>query len=871
MSNHSRAKGSPVAHTLFVVSHTHWDREWYLPFQDFRALLVQLMDKLLDILAHNPGYRHFTLDGQTITLEDYLAIRPGRREELKRHVQEGRILIGPWYVLPDEFLVSPEALIRNLMLGHRLARGLGGVMKVGYTPDPFGHIGQLPQIFRGFGIDTAVLERGLADEGTELRWEAPDGSQVLLIYLRDGYDNAAHLPVDDHSALLEKVKSLKESQAPHSATGHVLLMNGTDHMEPQPGLPTALERLEGELSDDQIVHGTLPSYIRSVRQALGDRQLPTVQGELRGSKRFHLLPGVLSTRMYIKQRNHACQTLLEKWAEPFTAFAQLVGPSKSDLQARIWQAWRCLLENHAHDSICGCSIDQVHREMMTRFSRSEQIAEKVTRESLEAITRSIDTSVGALGSKQAGTPIVVFNPLGRPRTDIVELSIELPKRFVVEDASGQRTAHQIVEQGDERTLLFLAQDVPGHGYKTFFITSAKEAQQLTSMLQSAIENQHYRLEVEPADGTLAVTDKATGAVYEGLNRFVDGGDRGDEYNYCTPDVDSLISAPSRPPDIALVEAGPVRRTLEVRLNYRLPTGLAEDRRSRCSDETEVLITSRISLYPQVRRIDIQTTVQNSARDHRLRVHFPTSLPVETSFAESAFDVVERPISLPANTADWVEQPVPTHPQAGFVDLSDGPLGLMIANRGLPEYEALQEGNGTTVSLTLLRCVGWLSRDDLACRRGPAGPQLETPEAQCLGTHSFAYAVIPHAGDWRTSCHEAHGFSAPLHGIATDVHLGPLCWEGSFLQLSPCSLVVSAIKAPAEGEVLILRFWNTEDREVEAEVNLSVPFNRVGLVNLNEEDRIELKTEGERKVSLHVRAKGIATLKFDLERGEGRQG
>ena len=166
--------------TLHVVSHTHWDREWYLTFQQFRFRLTRLVEALLEILGSDPGYRHFTLDGQAAVLEDVVDVRPDLEEPLRRHVREGRILIGPWFVLPDEFLVSPEALVRNLLLGDRICRAWGAKMDVGYLPDPFGHISQLPQLLRGFGIETAVFARGAGDMPVEFRWAAPDGTPVLV-------------------------------------------------------------------------------------------------------------------------------------------------------------------------------------------------------------------------------------------------------------------------------------------------------------------------------------------------------------------------------------------------------------------------------------------------------------------------------------------------------------------------------------------------------------------------------------------------------------------------------------------------------------------------------------------------------------------
>jgi mannosylglycerate hydrolase len=197
--------------TLHLISHTHWDREWYLPYQEFRLKLVLLIDRLLAILQADPNYRTFLLDGQTIVLDDYLELRPERAGELKELIQAGRLQIGPWHILPDEFLVSPEATIRNLLQGERTASRFGKRMPVGYIPDPFGHIAQMPQILLGFEIETACVQRGLADEPCEFWWQAPDGSRVLMAYLRDGYGNAAGLPVDQPERFVEQVTRLGDS------------------------------------------------------------------------------------------------------------------------------------------------------------------------------------------------------------------------------------------------------------------------------------------------------------------------------------------------------------------------------------------------------------------------------------------------------------------------------------------------------------------------------------------------------------------------------------------------------------------------------------------------------------------------------------
>lgn len=854
-----------MPHTLTLVSHTHWDREWYQPFQEYRIRLVQLLDRLLDLLARDPDYRHFTLDGQTIVLQDYLEIRPEQKETLRRHVQEGRLLVGPWHVLPDEFLVSPEATIRNLMLGDRVAQRFGARMPVGYVPDPFGHIGQLPQILRGFGLDVAVLWRGVGQAPNEFLWAAPDGSTVLVIHLRDGYGNAAHLP-DDEDSFVACLQDIVAALAPHAATPHLLAMNGTDHQEPNANLARLIAAARARLPDVELRHGTLPQFIAAVRAAAPTLKLR--RGEMRSSQRANLLPGVLSTRIWIKQRNARCETLLEKWAEPFSALAAQHGletPTR-DLPALTWQAWRILIQNHPHDSICGCSVDAVHKEMDVRFDSVEQIGEEVTRQSLAAIAQAVDATA------LPGAPLVVFNPIAGPRSDVVTAQINLPPLPVVEavDERGVVAPVQVIARQTDgvAALRFVAGDVPGHGYKTFAIRAHKAAPPpVARELEGGqptgyrIANEFYTVEADPATGALTVTDKTSGAIWRGLHRFVDGGDRGDEYNYCPPERDLLVTAPAAPPAVRWIESGPVCQTLEIAQTYRAPAGLTADRAGRSDELVDLPLTSRVSLSPGVRRLDCVTTVENRAGDHRLRLHFPTPVRSHVSHAEGHFDIVARPLMLPRRTEGWAEQPAPTHPQRTFVDVSDGRFGLMIANRGLPEYEVIPGDGGATVALTLLRCVGWLSRDDLPCRRGHAGPGRPTPGAQCLGQHVFEYALIPHSGGWENAIAQARAFNAPLRAVAVPGGDGPLPASLSFLQAEPPAFVLSAVKQAEDGGGLIVRGYNVDNQPHTVTLRLARPCRRAVRVNLNEEPQEELPAGGH-TVRFTARAGQIVTLKLE---------
>ena len=227
---------------IHVISHTHWDREWYLTHEQFRFRLVALIDRLLDLLDADPSYKYFHLDGQTIVLEDYLEIRPEQETRLRTAIADGRILIGPWYVMPDEFLVSGESLVRNLLRGHRISREFGTPMPVGYLPDLFGHVGQMPQIWRQFGFDNTILWRGFGGASAEYWWDAPDGSRLLMMHLPpEGYCNATRI-VFDPEAMMARAKEKVDFERGRTRTGQALLMNGVDHVEPHTAIPTLIEQ-----------------------------------------------------------------------------------------------------------------------------------------------------------------------------------------------------------------------------------------------------------------------------------------------------------------------------------------------------------------------------------------------------------------------------------------------------------------------------------------------------------------------------------------------------------------------------------------------------------------------------------------------------
>jgi alpha-mannosidase len=379
-----------------------------------------------------------------------------------------------------------------------------------------------------------------------------------------------------------------------------------------------------------------------------------------------------------------------------------------------------------------------------------------------------------------------------------------------------------------------------------------------------LENEWLRVEADPQDGTLRVTDKATWRTLSGLNRVQDGGDRGDEYNYCPPAQDTLVTRPVEPPTITCRDEGPFGQVMAITARYALPAALADDRDARAPETVELPVTTTVRLVPGVRRVDVHTALDNRAQDHRLRVLFPAGVAADRAIVDGHFDRLERGPVAVTDTQGWAEQPTPTAAQRVFSAVERDGVGLMVAARGLPEYEHITGANGSTLALTLLRSVGWLSRDDLACRPRHAGPGRPTPGAQCTGPASYDYSLIPFGGEsfgLDEAAHAAFAFAAPLRAAASEAAQGPLPPELRFVALEPAAWVLTALKPAESGEGIVVRFYNSSAAAVSGRVEFGLPVDEVTPVNLLEEpvDLPGMRAEG-CAVWLDVPGKRIVTLR-----------
>ncbi len=862
---------------LYLIPTTHWDREWYFTFQRFRQRLVKMMDELLEIMEKNLEFKYFVLDGQVIPLYDYLEIKPENEKRIRRLVKERRLLIGPFFILPDEFLISGESHIRNLLIGYLKGERFGEVMKFGYIPDPFGHISQMPQVLRGFGIEGAYFMRGRSyDKPMEFYWEAPDGSRVLCV--NQNYCCASHLP-EEEKAFRRRVRDILEGFLPRMKTPLLVLNNGCDHLFPQEKMPEMIKKFNKKEKSLKIFFSNFEEFFKDLKEKVEENgiKLPIEKGEMRENLNHaeFLLYGILSTRIYLKQENFKCERELEKYAEPLSTFLYSFGEKYPE--NFLEKSWEWLIKNHPHDSISGCSVDEVHEQMLTRFSWSQEIAESVRRKAFNAIAKRINTQF----LKEREKAIIFYNPTQWEVKESVITEIDIPEmeRIGFRTPKGKEIPWLLLDK-EEKTLfeereedigirskkgkrykVALKMDkIPPFGYNTLVITSKDN--KLFPIQGKAdpycMENEYLKIKFN-RNGSFDLISKETGVEFHKLHIFEDSGDAGDEYNWSPPQKDSVYTTEKLPAKIEVVQENPIIKVRKVVWRFSLPVSLRKNRKGRSKRLKKCVLTSTIMLRSGSKRVEVETEIFNKVKDHRLRVSFQSGEKVNFSFAEGQFDVVRRGVSVHVGK-DYVELPPTTHPQQNFVYIEGGKKRLTIINEGLPEYEVTPNGK---IYLTLLRGVGWLSREDLLSRAGNAGPSLETPGAQMLGKWNFKYAIF---GEDKasslspyTSYHASHLSNFPPISTYTGKHNGEMPSNFSFFRIiSPDSLIFSCLKKKEKEEGIVLRAFNPLDRNVESRVEFSFPIKKAYIANLKEEIIKPLQIK-DGVLSLKVLPKKIITL------------
>jgi mannosylglycerate hydrolase len=828
---------------IFIVSHTHWDLEWYLSFEEYRHKLLIMMEKLVETLK-NENYKAFHLDAQTALLDSFFELR--KNKEIKRLIKKGKLIIGPFYVQPDELLASGEGLIRNLLIGIEESKKFGKYMKVGYIVDTFGHIPALPRILRGFGIKYFIFARGLGDEADsslEFIWESPDSSQVICYYLPLGYCNLHGLgyeqspytfynfeieniwktrimniyyeePNVNFEKAYERAKSVIEKLKKFTKNDFLLLMNGCDHLIAQSKLPEIIDYFNKK-GEYEFIHCKLEDFFKYLEK--NSKSFNKLKGELRGSKYIPILSGVYSNRVYLKQLNFKALTLmsiLESLSSIYYLF-------KKEKVNEIKYLWELLILNHFHDSIYGSGVDAVHKENEVRFLKAIELATSLIYDLMYKIIQE-----NKLEEKNS---IIVFNPLPFKRKTFVEVWLN---NFDVNDVllfKNKRIVPVILEKEGDKTKVGFFADFSPLSFENIYILKSKKRQKSSNIKigNDFIENYYYIIKYQ--NNIVNIIDKINNLNYK--ISLIDEIDLGDEYNY---EIKGIAFDSSNVASYIATIANNFYAELIQRINLELKEENENPRSEIIKNPCEI----RYRIYEDPNKIEIRMNLANRSKDHRLRLKIETSFEIEKENAETPFYVIERKSFNKIKREDWIEDPEPTKPFFSFVDFIGKNEGIFVITKGLHEYEV--DENRKIVYITLLRAVRYLSRERLSIRRCAAGPIIELKDSQCLRDFVFEIALISHKDDWLTNNlhNEALNYIYPIIALESKHSIK----EFSLFELKNPKIILSSMKVSENGEGIILRFCNYSNNKEKLNLKLSKIFNKYKIYKseLNEKIIKEIK-------------------------------
>ncbi len=696
-----------------------------------------------------------------------------------------------------------------------------------------------------------------------------------MAHLSDAGYSAAYFDDPAPEAIRERWAGVRKRQDARARTDEVLVLSGGDHHWPVPHFAEALALLDGE--GGRVVHSTLGAWAAAFAASAEGRDLPEAVGELRFGYRwaFNVTGGVYSSRMPLKQANAAAQRRLERVLEPLDALATRAGGASQ--RALLRTGWTYLLQNHPHDTVCGCSVDPVHREQASRYEKLAALGNGVEAFAWAAL------APGPEGQPGDTTTVTVFNPSPRVRDAVVTFAVDFyrqdivvglnpdvvpapaldaPEGFVLRDAEGRDVPFEVVAVEEAPALALARYNYPAQsrvtrvtvnadlrglpplGLRTLAVVRAEGVEDPPAAVGAGanwIENDHLRVTVR--GGGFYVTDRATGRTFGPMGHLEDGGDAGDLYNYSPPPDDDVRLSTEAGGTVSS-GASALDARLGLTAGWALPEGLDGDARSTKAIPSPFSTTA--FLGPHDRAVRFETTFVNFARDHRLRVRVETGRQTNTHHADAAFAVLTREQQAYDPAGFAIEVPAAVAPMHRFVTVADDEAGCTLFSDGLPEYELVHDSGGR-LCLTLLRCVGELARDGLAMRPGGRSGWINaTPEAQCLSPHTFRWAFLPHGADVSAELgaiqEAAEAFLLPPVAHPGQGDGAPMDRPG--LALDPPALALSAFKAADDGDGRIVRVYNPTASPIAGTLRFFDAPARVCRAGLDEAPGEALALEGD---------------------------
>lgn len=914
---------------VHVISHSHWDREWYFTTSRSKVYLMEDFAHVLDVLEGDSEFTSYTLDGQSCLLDDYLAWRPQDAERIAKLVKAGRLLVGPWYTQTDQMVISGESIVRNMYYGMKRAEEFGHCMGVAYVPDSFGQAGNMPQIYRQFGLKDLVTWRGISDDmtpGTDFVWKGSDGSKVLATQLRRSYSVGKMMPeAEPEASRFWKERCLDELGG-WASTDNIYMPCGDDQAPIRTSLPQIVRHRNEVDPDNEYLISSPERFMADMREQAHD--LPELEGELLCAKHMRVHRSIFSSRSDLKAMNTQIQNYLVNVVEPLLTLSHQLGFEYPT--GAVESVWKLLFENAAHDSIGSSVVDEVNEDIYMRYKQARDIAVNL----VDLHMRKISTAVA--GARESHT-VTVFNTLPERRSGIAVKRMYIPgEPFELKRADGSSVPYTVLERRDlteyvkkqtinlnlsnridvperidEATVVILATDVPAMGYEQYTIVCGADGERHVES-RDALENEFYRIAVN-RDGSLRITDKRNGRVYEREAVLVENGDDGDSFNYSPPRGDMRVF--STECEAKVVTCGSdVYQQAVISFDMVVPADLEERARGERTAHMPVVLT--VSLAKGSDAIGLKVEVDNREPDsHRLCILFDAQMATKFNYADEQFGCLRRdnvheremacykaslgeagfgPMAWEAGdgvkpAADatpgtWEEPPVSIEPTQSYVALFDEERGLAVYPQGVREYEivdadGLEGGEGNLICLTLFRSYGFMGKEDLLYRPGRASGEttLATPDAQlhkkmtfCLGFATFADTfsevhVSQRAHAFATEI-QAYEYASFLNGrllFSEEEVDGDSPATGTLMTVKG-DLTVSAIKKAEDGNGIIVRLFNGESEgDASATLAFSEPVMNACEVDLREQKIGEVRHDEGAVWTDPIGHAKIVTLRVDF--------
>lgn len=835
-----------MAKQVHVVPHMHWDREWYFTAEESKILLMNNMEEIMSRLENDDDYPTYTLDGQTAILEDYFSIMPQNRERVKRLVEQGRLIIGPWYTQTDEMVVGQESIVRNLLYGHKDCEEFGRVMKIGYLPDSFGQSSQLPMILNGFDINRCMFWRGTSErygtDKTEFYWKSDDGSRVLTQLLPLGYAIGKYLPTD-----FDELKNRCDKYMPvldkGATTDHIIIPNGHDQMPIQKNIYDVLKQLHNVYPEKTFF---LSDYEKVFDELEKSDDFYTVRGEFLDGKYMRVHRSIFSSRADIKSMNTRIENKITNILEPLASMAYALGFEY--YHGYIESIWKDIMKNHAHDSMGCCCSDHVHQDIINRFFTAEEKVDRLITYYKRKITDAMDKQISL-------DKLTVFNLLPYDRHQVVEaqvitrmsafklldenknnVSFEIVKKEIVDAGLIDR---QIVHYGNYNPFvkytIQLHSDIPSMGYMTYFIVENDSLPEENKHEIEKIENKFYEIDFNE-NGTINIFDKIRETRYTEVLKLEDGSDDGDGYDYSPLENDFIVTSDNVKARIDISKEG-YKSVAQISYTLDCPKDLESRKQHKLDSSIDVKFD--IELFDDSPFIKINTTIDNKAKDHRVRLLIPSEINGMNSVSDNQFGMIKRPVVDEAikvwEKDNWTERPDAIYPMLSYASIEDSHIAAI--TNSIREYEIIGD-EYNQLAITLFRCTGYLGKEDLLRRPGrPSGIKMETPDQQLLKTMQFEISLA------------TYGDSEELAGLAKEC-LTPIStynkmpynamkmndveftvpYSYSLFKQENDKLTLSTVKKAEKEEGLVLRFFNTskdvQSLRINKEVNKTLNLNEV---------------------------------------------